>query len=126
MDSIVHFEIPAEDMARAKKFYSSVFGWKTEDVPGMEYSMARTVETGDDHMPKKPGAINGGIMKKGKEFQAPALTIDVADIDKAIQKITKAGGKLVKEKQKVMDMGWIAHFKDSEGNVTGVWQAIKK
>jgi hypothetical protein len=39
MDKVQHFEIPADDMVRAKKFYSSVFRWKIQDVPGMEYAM---------------------------------------------------------------------------------------
>ena len=126
MDKVVHFEIPADDMARAKKFYSSVFGWKTEDVPGMEYTMARTVEVGEDRMPKESGAINGGMMKRMEAVKSPVITINVADIDKALQKAVKAGGKLVGEKQKVADMGWSAYIKDSEGNVIGVWQNINK
>lgn len=127
MNNVVHFEIPAEDLARAKKFYKSVFGWGLEDVPNMEYVMVRTTEVDEKtRMPKHPGSINGGMMKRGGTFKAPALTIDVEDIDKAVEKAVKAGGKLVKEKQPVMDMGWIAYITDTEGNVTGVWQTAKK
>jgi uncharacterized protein len=127
MNNVVHFEIPAEDMTRAKKFYSGVFGWKLEDVPGMEYAMVHATEVDPTtRMPKTPGSINGGMMKRSGAFKAPALTIDVEDIDKALQKIEKAGGKVVKAKDKVMDMGWIAYFIDTEGNVTGVWQNIKQ
>lgn len=39
MSSIVHFEIPADDLERAKTFYTKLFGWKIEGVPGMEDSM---------------------------------------------------------------------------------------
>lgn len=28
--TVVHFEIPAEDVDRARKFYSTLFGWKIE------------------------------------------------------------------------------------------------
>jgi predicted enzyme related to lactoylglutathione lyase len=127
MDKVVHFEIPADDLARAKKFYSSVFGWKTEDVPGMEYAMARTVAVDEKtRMPKESGAINGGMMKRIAAVKAPVVTINVDDIDKAMEKVVKAGGKVVTEKQKVMDMGWNAYVKDSEGNVIGVWQNARK
>ncbi len=123
---MVHFEIPADDLARAKKFYSGVFGWGTEEVPGMEYVMVRTTEVDPKtRMPKKSGAINGGVTKRMAEVKATTVTVDVADIDKAVQKVVKAGGRLVKEKQKVMDMGWIAYVKDTEGNVVGIWQTIK-
>ena len=35
--NIVHFEINAKDASRAKRFYSSLFGWKYKDseIPGM-------------------------------------------------------------------------------------------
>jgi predicted enzyme related to lactoylglutathione lyase len=36
MRSVVHFEIPADDVARAKEFYSSVFDWQLQDMPEME------------------------------------------------------------------------------------------
>ena len=36
MPTIVHFEIPADDVDRAKKFYSELFGWKMEKWPGTE------------------------------------------------------------------------------------------
>jgi len=127
MDKVQHFELPADNMARAKKFYSSVFGWKTEDVPGMEYVMASTVEVDEKtRMPKESGAINGGITKKGMGMNAPSITITVADIDKAVQKATKAGGKLAKEKQPVMEMGFIAYIQDTEGNLIGLWQNARK
>ncbi len=126
MDQVVHFEIPADDMARAKKFYSSVFGWKTEDVPNMEYSMVHTVAIDEKtRMPKTPGAINGGMMKRMPNIKGPVVTINVADIDKAIQKVVKSGGKSLGEKQKVMDMGYNAYVQDTEGNVIGIWQTLK-
>ncbi len=126
MDKVQHFEIPADDMARAKKFYSSVFGWKTSEVPNMEYVMASTVETDEKMMPKEPGAINGGIMKRMPNIKAVSVTITVADLDKAVQKAIKAGGKLVKDKQEVMDMGSVAYIQDTEGNVVGIWQNARK
>ena len=131
MGKVVHFEIPVDDIGRARKFYSSVFGWETEDVkgmpPGMEYVMLHTTETDKKtRMPKEVGAINGGMMKRMPAVKSPVVTIDVDDIDKAIENVTKSGGKLLMEKQKVMEMGWNAYVKDTEGNVIGVWQAIKK
>ncbi|MDE1860470.1 MAG: VOC family protein [Candidatus Micrarchaeota archaeon] len=127
MDKVVHFEIPAEDLPRAKKFYSSVFGWKTEDVPDIEYTMVHTVAVDKEtRMPKEPGAINGGMMKRMPAIKSPVITINVDDIDKAMQKVVKAGGKVIVEKQKVMDMGWNAYVQDTEGNIIGVWQSTRK
>ena len=36
MPTIVHFEIPADDIERSKKFYADLFGWKIEKWPGTD------------------------------------------------------------------------------------------
>jgi predicted enzyme related to lactoylglutathione lyase len=33
MRKVVHFEIPADDLERAKDFYGSVFGWRLQTMP---------------------------------------------------------------------------------------------
>jgi len=128
MDKVVHFEIPAKDLERAKKFYSSVFGWQLEQMgPEMgNYVMARTAEVGEDRMPRERGAINGGIMLKMRPVKATALTINVENIDEAVRKVKANGGKLSRKKMKVGEMGMLAYVKDSEGNVTGLWQNLPK
>lgn len=124
MDKVVHFEIPAEDVKRAKKFYESVFGWQTNDIPEMDYTMLITSPTDERNMPKEKGAINGGMMKRSDKVKSPLVTISVSDIDDAVKKLEKAGGKLVLPKVKVEKMGFLAYFKDTEGNVVGLWQNL--
>jgi predicted enzyme related to lactoylglutathione lyase len=63
MDKVVHFEIPANDFERARKFYKSVFGWKMDAMPEMEYILTGTAPVDEYGMPTEPGAINGGMMK---------------------------------------------------------------
>ncbi len=124
MDKVQHFEIPADDMTRAKKFYSSVFGWKIQDVPGMEYAMADSVETDQNRQPI--GGTNGGILKRNPDYASTtSITITVQDVDRTIQKVISAGGKLVREKQKFGNIGYVAYVKDTEGNVVGIWQSLR-
>jgi predicted enzyme related to lactoylglutathione lyase len=124
MDSIVHFEIPMDDEARAKKFYAETFGWQLKDVPEMSYIMATTVDKANP-TPGGMSAINGGMMKKGI-VNGPSMAINVADIDAATEKVKANGGKIVKEKIAVGDMGFMVYFKDTEGNVMSLWQSAKK
>ncbi|MEW6145388.1 MAG: VOC family protein [Thermodesulfobacteriota bacterium] len=130
MDKVVHFEIPVDDLDRAKKFYSSIFGWELQDfqfAEGMTYTGVRTVQVDEKtYMPKEPGAINGGMTKRTKDVSAPIITIHVASIDEYIKKIEAAGGKTVMQKQEVPDMGFYSYFIDSEGNVIGLWETMKK
>jgi uncharacterized protein len=124
VDKVQHFEIPADDMARAKKFYSSVFGWKIQDVPGTEYAMADSVETDQNRQPI--GGVNGGIVKRNSDYaNATSITVSVTDADKAIQNAIDAGGELVREKQKFANLGYVAYVKDTEGNVVGIWQSLR-
>jgi uncharacterized protein len=126
MDSVVHFEIPAEDLERAKKFYAQNFGWHMQDMPEMNYVIARTAEVDEKMMPLMPGSINGGMMKKSPMVTGPSFAINVANIDAAIEKVKSSGGTILKDKMAVGTMGFMAYFKDTEGNVLSLWQTTGK
>src|SRR5439155_1411802 len=62
---VVHFELPADNVERAKTFYKQAFGWDISQYPGMEYQGVVTTATDDKtRMPKEPGAINGGMTNR--------------------------------------------------------------
>jgi predicted enzyme related to lactoylglutathione lyase len=123
VDSIVHFEIPAKDVKRAAAFYTKAFGWNITKFPGFDYWSLETTAVDKNRMPKKPGAINGGMGKMGEMApMAVTVTISVADIDRALAKVKKLGGKAVGKKMPVGEMGFSAYFEDPEGNVVGLWQ----
>jgi uncharacterized protein len=126
MDKVIDFQIPVDDLERAKKFYGTVFGWKLQDIPGVNYTVAYTVEMDENNTPKELGAINGGMMKRVGGFKLPSITIQVDNIDNTIKKIVKEGGKVVKGKENVMDMAYIAYVEDTEGNISALWQLTKK
>ena len=122
MDSVVHFEIPADDVSRAQKFYGGVFGWKMDSMPKMEYTFLITTKVDKEGTPTEPGAINGGMLKRQAPVKSPVITVNVDNIDATAKKVIKQGGKLVGKKSKVGDMGYAAYIKDSEGNIIGLWQ----
>lgn len=128
MNPINHIEIPAKDFERSKKFYTEIFNWKIEDVPGMDgYKMVYTTEVDENYMPKTPGAVNGGMLSvKDNGGLNPVLTITVPSVDEYLEKIVRAGGEIVMEKTEVMDMGYSARFKDTEGVVMGLWEMKNK
>ncbi|MET3812476.1 VOC family protein [Arthrobacter sp. UYEF3] len=119
---VVHFEIPAEDENRAEKFYSSAFGWEVSSLPEMSYAMIKTTATDASGMPAVPGSINGGMFRREGDLRSPVITVDVDDIDAALERINSLGGSTVRARQEVGSMGWAAYFRDTEGNVVGLWQ----
>ncbi len=126
MDKVVHFEIPADDVKRAEKFYEKTFGWNIDPMPEMEYTIVRTAEVDEKFMPKEVGSINGGMFKRTDELAGVMITIAVKDIDEHLKTIEKNGGKIARKKTAVGDMGFVAYFKDTEGNIVGLWENAKK
>jgi predicted enzyme related to lactoylglutathione lyase len=125
MPKVVHFEIPAEDLDRAKNFYGSVFGWKLETMPmpGGEYTSVITTPVDEQtQVPNQPGAINGGMMQRDERTPSPVITIDVEGIDDALKEIEASGGTTVTPRTAIPGMGAFAYFKDPEGNVLGLWE----
>ena len=120
MDPVIHFEMPAEDTERIRKFYENAFGWQTTLLgpEAGDFVLAFTIETDEEtRMPKKRGAINGGFYKKTEPDQRTRLTILVEDIQEAIKKVESAGGTLLGEVQEMPGVGLFALFTDPEGNL---------
>lgn len=119
--------MPADNVERAKKFYTDLFGWKIEKWPGtssknsssssMEYWI---VSTTDDKGNKAP--IGGGLMKRQEQHQQITNFIDVNSVDEYSSKIEKLGGKVVVTKMAVPGMGYFAVCHDTENNSFGIWE----
>lgn len=123
MDKVVHFEIPADDLARARDFYGSVFEWDIQVLEEMDYTIVQTTPIDESsQQPTEPGAINGGMMQRSAKIPAPVITVGVDAIDDSLKKIEAGGGSIVTPRTEIPGMGAYAYFKDSEGNVLGLWE----
>jgi len=125
---VVHFEVPAKDIKRAKAFYSHVFGWKTNEsmMPsGDTYTSLMTTEMDERMRPKSPGAINGGMMQLREPYTGPVVTIQVDDITSALKMVDASGGKTVVKRTEMGQYGAYGYFKDTEGNLMGLFEAPK-
>jgi len=115
MSSIVHFEIPADDVQRAKTFYSKLFGWKIEVMPvegmqGMEYFVIDTY------------GLGGGMMKRMSPDQKITNYIGVPSVDEYSANVEKLGGKILVPKMAVPGMGYFVIVMDTENNTFGLWE----
>jgi hypothetical protein len=113
----VHFEIPADDVARARTFYERTFGWTFTPFPmgdGQEYYIVVTRKAGE------PG-IDGGLMKRNMPGQPFTNYISVKSIDAMNQTAQANGATVVLPKQEIgQGMGWISAFMDPENNIIGL------
>lgn len=118
---VVHFEVPFDDADRARSFYREVFDWQIQAMPEMNYDMVSTGPVGDTG-PTEPGYIGGGMLQREAPVTSPVITLDVDDIDATLAEVVKHGGEVATEKLAVGEMGFAAYFKDTEGNILGLWQ----
>jgi uncharacterized protein len=117
---VAHFAIHADDLARAKRFYNAVFGWRFEAWGPPDFYMIKTAEGGD------PGML-GSLQKRSEPIDGKGMigfecTIAVADVDAAAAKIVEAGGTLVMPRITIGTVGHLIRFRDTEGNRVGAME----
>jgi predicted enzyme related to lactoylglutathione lyase len=81
----------------------------------MDYWLIMTGKKGE------PG-IDGGLSRRTEAQPSTVNTIDVPSVDTYAKKIEGNGGKIIRPKQAVPGVGWLAYFKDPEGNTWGIME----
>ena len=123
MPTVVHFEIPADDVPRARKFYGVLFGWTFEKFPGNGGPDYWIISTGEpdagtpENMP-----IGGGMMQRQDPQHSTINYIGVASLDASAGQVTRLGGQIVMPKTPVPKMGWFCVCLDTENNAFGLWE----
>ncbi len=124
MANIAYFDIPADNVDRAKHFYHALLGWKIEptavpmDSPKMAAMQYQDVTTGK---PLEGTMHMGGLYKR--QMNEPIKNyVMVDDIDKVLAKVEKLGGKIAMPKEEIKGVGLVAMIQDSEGNIIGLWK----
>jgi len=119
MANIAYFQIPADDVGRARKFYQSLLGWKIEpDTTLMDKSLEwQNIITGEP----KEGTMNmGGLYKR--QMPGPIMNfVIVEDIEKILAKVEELGGKIMMPRNEIKSVGLVAVIQDTEANVIGLW-----
>ena len=125
MSRVVHFEIQADDLERAKAFYAAAFGWEFTDWGEAAGTTYWGIVTGpDDQM-----GINGGLLPRsapvpagGAGANAFVCTVVVDDYDASEKRILDAGGRVALPKAALVGMAWQGYYLDPEGNTFGIHQ----
>ncbi|HEV8340207.1 MAG TPA: VOC family protein [bacterium] len=120
MARVIHFDMVADDIERAKAFYGEVFGWKFQKYEGgqQEYWL---ITTG---VAPEPG-IDGGISKRTEQNPALQNSIGVKSVAESSIDVTRNGGKVLVPKAAIPGVGWFAVCMDTEGNTFGLFEDDK-
>ena len=124
MASFGFFQVPADDVGRAKKFYQSLLGWKIEPDTNLEDKSLewQNIITGE---PEQGMMNTGGLYKR--MGPGPIMNFAVVeDFDRVLAKVEKLGGKVVMPKNEIKNVGTVAVIQDTEGNILGLWKPLVK
>lgn len=124
MPNIAYFEIPADNVDRAKHFYKNLLGWKIEPIktPTMDLKSMEAIQYNEITLGKPtPGTINMGGLYKRQGDETIKNYVMVDDIDMVVAKVEKLGGKIIMPKSTIKGVGLVALLQDTEGNGFGVW-----
>ena len=118
---VIHFEIHAKDPDRAMRFWNGAFGWAFNKWSGPhDYWNIQTSGDGEN-------CINGGMAyrhgpspREGQPVNGAVCTLSVEDLESAISDVILHGGKVAVEKIAIHRVGWLAYFRDTEGNLFGI------
>lgn len=120
MPTIVHFDLPADNVDRARKFYEKLFDWKFSQVPmPAPFFLIETKDLNGD-----PG-VGGGMGERRLPGQTNMNYIGVPSIDEYITKVKKLGGNIIMPRTAVAGWGYLAICVDTEDNNFGLWQEDK-
>lgn len=120
MPTIVHFDLPVDNVDRAKEFYEKLFGWKFNPVPMPAPFFL--IETKD--LNGNPG-VSGGMGERRLPGQTNMNYIGVPSVEEYITKVKKLGGSIIMPRTAVTGWGYLAICVDTENNNFGLWQEDK-
>jgi len=111
--NVSHFDVHADNVERARKFYERVFDWRFSPWGPPGFFM---IATGDESDPGIHGAVHDrsddGHRRVGFE-----CTIAVDDVDAIARLIVEQGGRVTVPKMVIPGVGELIEFSDTEGNI---------
>jgi uncharacterized protein len=113
--SIVWFEIPADDLERANRFYGALFDWRIEPYPSRKDYWH--IDTGG-----REDTPDGGLMARCHPQQTISIHVNVKSVANSMAKVEKLGGKVCGPKIAVPGRGYFAICQDTENNTFALWE----
>ena len=109
-----YLELHSTDSARAKAFYTGLFGWKTRDTPVPGGAVYTEVDTGGGpaglKQQQRDGAISGWL-----------AYVEVSALDDAVGRAQALGGRVITPRTQIPE-GAFAVLQDPSGAAIGLFE----
>jgi predicted enzyme related to lactoylglutathione lyase len=116
-------ELATTDPAAAKKFYTELFGWKTQDLPMPQFTYTIVTAKGEE-------SGQGGIMPIPPNAQGmpPAWIgyVTVDDVDASAKQAEKLGGKVLLPPTDIPNVGRFSVLQDPQGAAIAIITYLKQ
>ena len=123
MHSNIFFEIHADDVQRAAKFYQSIFGWR----------FTRNLGAPIEYLDIETGRSRAGLLKRPVKTPSPGqganafiCSVEVENFDVIAGRIVANGGQVALKKFSVPGRCWQGYFIDTEGNTFGIFEVDER
>lgn len=129
-NKVTWFSVPAKNMQRAIKFYQQAFNWSIEPESKeaddrYSFHVAVNSKSDNNYISDTKGMINGCIVKREIGLNTPAILVEVDDLDEAVKKVEKAGGRLIAPRKEMKSLnGAFVLVEDTEGNAVELFQNL--
>ncbi len=122
-NKLTHFAVHIDDIERAKKFYDGVFDWGFNSYGQDDFVQIKADKS-------ENGELIGAMQSRkyspvSDKIIGLECTIGVENIDDIIEKVISNGGQVLMNKTAIPNVGWIAKFLDTEGNLICAMQYDK-
>jgi predicted enzyme related to lactoylglutathione lyase len=112
---IVHIEFSSGDFTRTATFYGELFGWQTQQNATATYMKFDGAD----------GPTGGWVRADMVQSPGPVPYVVVADLTAVIDKVEKAGGRVITRRMPFPGGGEVGLVADPDGNVVGLWMKKK-
>ncbi|HVT10428.1 MAG TPA: VOC family protein [Polyangia bacterium] len=109
---IVHIEFKSANFTRTAEFYARLFDWQTEQNGAGSYMKLNG----------SGGPSGGWVRADLVQSPGPVAYLSVEDLEKTLNEVEAAGGRVLVRSQPFAGGGEIALFADPDGNVLGLWR----
>jgi predicted enzyme related to lactoylglutathione lyase len=109
---IIHIEFLSADFSRTAAFYGDLFGWQTQQNATASYMVK---------LDGTEGPTGGWVRTDLAQSPGPLPYLQVDDLAETLDKVERAGGRILARRLPFAGGGEVALFADPDGNVMGLW-----
>ncbi|MFH0854157.1 MAG: VOC family protein [bacterium] len=114
MPTISRFQIPVDNIERARSFYAELFEWEFKDSSIEPWPIV--TKNGREE------SLAASLLRREKKKQTIINYIGVPSVDHYENRVRMLGGRVVVPKKPILGKGYYSMCYDTESNLFALWE----